>query len=257
MLAGKIGYFRATLDPDAAAYLAAVEAADGQALEAAVRTAVNNFVVGCKADGIWTAIKASCILMGARTLSGCLVPLAGTAPTNVNFVSGDYNRKTGPQGDATKYINTNRNRQADGQNDSHYSVFTTALGTNSFGRAIGVGSGTGRSHFLRSSNTTDSIFSHNTSGDTTVNTGGPLNFCGVTRSASSSYSYRINGTAGSVTATSQASPNLNWFVYNANPLSTYWNLGRIAFYSIGSAVNLSSLNSRVSALHAAIGAAIP
>jgi len=61
-------------DADATAYLAAVQAADGQLLEPAVRIAINNFVVGCKADGIWTAIKASCILAGARTLAGALVP---------------------------------------------------------------------------------------------------------------------------------------------------------------------------------------
>jgi hypothetical protein len=77
-------------DADAVAYIAAVEAADGQALEAATRMAINSFVKGCKADGIWTAIKASCILAGARTRLGALTPLAGTAPTNFNFVDGDY-----------------------------------------------------------------------------------------------------------------------------------------------------------------------
>jgi hypothetical protein len=105
-----------TYDADASAYILAVEAADEiaspgiGALEPATRSAINKFVVGCKADGIWTAIKASCILSGARTLAGALVPLAGTAPTNFNFVSGDYNRKTG-LGDAsntTKYLNSNR-----------------------------------------------------------------------------------------------------------------------------------------------------
>ena len=79
-------------DPDALAYLAEVERIDGQALESGTRNAVIAFVTGCKADGIWTAIKASCILSGARTLSGALMPLAGTAPSNFNFVSGDYNR---------------------------------------------------------------------------------------------------------------------------------------------------------------------
>jgi hypothetical protein len=64
-------------------------------LEIGVQSAYNDFVVGCKADGIWDAIKASCILAGARTLSGSLTPLKGAAPTNFNFVSGDYNRKTG------------------------------------------------------------------------------------------------------------------------------------------------------------------
>ncbi len=90
--------FSGLTDADAIAYVAAVEAADGQALEFGVGKAINDFVVGCKLDGTWSAIKASCILAGARTLNGALVPLAGTAPTNNNFVSGDYNRKTGVGG---------------------------------------------------------------------------------------------------------------------------------------------------------------
>ena len=95
-------------DADANAYMAAVEAADGEPLELGVRLAITDFVLGCKADGIWSAIKASCILAGARTLNGALVPLVGTAPTNNNFVSGDYNRKTGLVGDgSTKYLNSN------------------------------------------------------------------------------------------------------------------------------------------------------
>lgn len=48
-----------TYDVDAQAYITAVDAADGQALETGVRDAINAFVVGCKADGIWAAIKAS------------------------------------------------------------------------------------------------------------------------------------------------------------------------------------------------------
>jgi hypothetical protein len=75
------------LDADAATYIAAVETEDAQALESAVKTAINDFVVGCKADGIWDAIKSSCIMAGARTLSGALVPLKGTGPTNFNFVT--------------------------------------------------------------------------------------------------------------------------------------------------------------------------
>jgi hypothetical protein len=95
-------------DADANAYMAAVEAADGEPLELGVRLAITDFVLGCKSDGIWTAIKASCILAGARTLTGALVPLVGAAPTNNNFVSGDYNRKTGLVGDgSTKYLNSN------------------------------------------------------------------------------------------------------------------------------------------------------
>ena len=89
-------------DPDAAAYIAAVEAADGQALETGVKDAINAFVLGCKADGIWNAIKASCILAGARTLAGALVPLVGAAPSQVGAAGGwNYTRKTGLAGNGT------------------------------------------------------------------------------------------------------------------------------------------------------------
>jgi hypothetical protein len=53
------------IDTDAANYAMRVEAADGEPLEADVFSAINDFVLGCKADGIWDAIKASCILAGA------------------------------------------------------------------------------------------------------------------------------------------------------------------------------------------------
>jgi hypothetical protein len=115
--------FGRKFDTDAQAYITAVETADGAALEEGVKTAINNFVVDCKADGIWSAIKASCILAGARTLNGALVPLAGTAPTNFNFVSGDYNRKTGLVGDGiSKYLNSNRANNADPPRIAFYSI---------------------------------------------------------------------------------------------------------------------------------------
>jgi hypothetical protein len=143
-IAGK--YVRASAtDPDAQAYLQAVEAVDGQALEFEVARAIDNFVLGCKADGIWNAIKASCILAGARTLNGALVPLVGTAPTNFNFVSSDYNRKTGLVGDgSTKYLNSNRNNNADPQNSHHLAVFASTAVTD-LSRYMGSGSSTGSS----------------------------------------------------------------------------------------------------------------
>jgi hypothetical protein len=97
-------------DPDAARYLAAVEAADGQALETPVRVAIDTFIKGLKATpGLFDAIKASCILCGARTITGALVPLAGAAPTaQGGWASGDYSRTDGMTGDANAlYLDTN------------------------------------------------------------------------------------------------------------------------------------------------------
>jgi hypothetical protein len=96
-----------SLDPDAYNYIKAVETADGQALEPTTRKAYDKFIRSCKQDGMLDLIKACCILAGARTLNGALVPLKGTAPTNFNFVGSDYNRKTGLKGDGSnKYLRT-------------------------------------------------------------------------------------------------------------------------------------------------------
>jgi hypothetical protein len=86
------GSQRLPSDPDALTYLAAVAAADGAPVEVGVATAVDDFFKGCKADpsgtpgrSNWDAIKASCILAGARTLAGALVPLKNEGPELVDI----------------------------------------------------------------------------------------------------------------------------------------------------------------------------
>jgi hypothetical protein len=202
--------------------------------------------------------------MGARTLSGALTPLKGGAPTNVNnnFVSGDYDRETGLLGASTKYIDSNFNRQAVGQDDCHAAIFVSAAGTTNFARALGCGDsnfgdGTGQTRLARAGNATDVFMSHGRGVDTTVNVGGLLNFAGLNRSGSASFNYRINGVANTVSSVSQTRPNLNFHLFQANPTGTgiVFN-GRLAFYSLGENLDLSLLDARVSALYTAIGAAI-
>jgi hypothetical protein len=120
----------ADLDSDAATYLAAVEMADNAPLEVGVRTAINNFIKSCKADGIWSVIKSAGIMAGARTLAGALVPLKGPSPINYNFVSGDYNRKTGLIGDGlTKYLDTNMSPSILQQDNHSIGVYVTTPDT--------------------------------------------------------------------------------------------------------------------------------
>ena len=102
-------YSTVVSDPDATTYLQAVEAADGQTLEIGVAQAVNDFVVGCKANGIWTSATQLLMPCGPRTLTGALIPLKGTSPTNNGFLTGDYNRKTGlgDPSNTSKWLNSN------------------------------------------------------------------------------------------------------------------------------------------------------
>ena len=254
-----------TYDTDAGNYIQAVEAADGQVLEPATRQAINNFVIGCKQVGIWNAIKASCILAGARTLAGALVPLVGTAPTNVNFVTGDYNRKTGLVGNgSTKYLNSNRNNNADPQNNRHLATYAnlTSSVNQLFagGRSAGVGTGaaflgwSGTQPQFRCIPDTDT---QQVSGSASV---GTATLFGFSRNNNSNYTARASGSSASIASTSTTPNNINLFVFaqnnqNIGPASL--SNARIAFYSIGESIDLALLDGRVTALITAFTAAIP
>ena len=254
----------AVSDADAQAYLRAVEAADNQGpLEQGVQQAVNQFVIGCKADGIWAAIKASCILAGARTLNGALVPLVGAAPTNFNFVSGDYNRKTGLVGDgSTKYLSTNRNNNADPQNSKHISVYASAT-SNQAGASDYIGAGAnvaGGTRINTSSILTSTLFRNNQDGtgvDTfTSPTNRPKGLYASSRASASSYTARVAGLAATINTSSAAPSNQTIEIYRRTTNEVYTN-ARLAFYSIGESLDLALLDARVTTLVNAFAAAIP
>jgi hypothetical protein len=250
-------------DADALDYIGRVQSAEAQNLELSVRVAIDSFVKGCKADGIWTAIKASCILAGARTLTGALVPLVGTAPTNFNFVAGDYNRKTGLIGDGTtKYLDSNRNNNADPQNSNHQAVFVTTAHSAATSIAyIGAapGAANGATHFgANLSAVPNQLFfrSRSVSPEVIIGAATSTGFIGMNRSGSASFNYRYAGTAASANIASQTPFSGNVLVFNRVTTSPFSN-GRLAFYSVGEALDLALLDARVTQLIAEIGTAIP
>jgi hypothetical protein len=254
-------------DPDAQSYITAVETADGQALETGVRDAINAFVVGCKADGIWTAIKASCIMAGARTLAGALVPLVGTAPTNFNFVSEDYNRKTGLLGnEASKYLDSNYTLLTSLQNNRHASAYVTQPQMSSGGTIFYFGTGsttdlastqlgfvqsTPNDLITRCSNTASSQVSASLNG---------AGLAGVARGSSTAYTVRGNGQTVTQTVSSAEVSERSLIVFarrfsNALGIQSHTN-ARLASYSIGESLDLALLDARVTALINAYAAAI-
>lgn len=250
---------RLIYDIDAFNYFSAVELVDGQPLELSVRNAINSFVLGCKSDGIWDAIKASCILAGARTLNGALVPLKGTAPTRFGFVDGDYNRKTGLVGNgSSKYLDSNRNNNADPQNNRHLSIFISSpntIGNNARYIAAGDSSqgdtyicgdtsapGTRLNFCLASGNHPETRFSSNTVG-----------FLGLSRSTSTSFTIRGNS-SNSVANISSVTPRSENFSVFARPQDNRYSNPRLSFYSIGEALDLALLDARVTTLMNAFAA---
>ena len=258
-LVWKPGY---SFDSDASTYIDAVETADGQALETGVRVAINDFVLGCKQDEIWDAIKASCILAGARTLNGALVPLVGTAPTNFNFVSGDYDRETGLVGDgSTKYLDSNRNNNLADQNDNSLGIFVNTA-ESSVGSYAGIGTGaiTGSNH-IGSDNNNNWLFfrSMSTTAQIPSSTSAATGFIGISRSLSSSFTYRFSGQSnpGNDVSQTPATGNIYIFARNVSDAINVPTNGRLQFYFIGESLDLAALDTRVSNLITAIGAAIP
>ena len=250
---------RATLDPDAAAYLRAVEAADGQALETPVKTAVDDFFRGTKADGIWDAIKASALLCGARTLAGALTPLAGAAPTNNNFVDADYNRETGLKGNgSTKYLDSGRAGTADDQNDRHRALYVTTTPSSASKAYMGHSNGT--SEF-------DDIFHAGVTSYIRACTAGGLGqaasatgFIGYSRTSGTAYDWIIFASASTGATAASVSPqssNALVFASNETAGAARHTDARLAFYSIGESISdLALLDARVTALVTSIGAAI-
>lgn len=252
--------FNGITEPEVATYIAAVEAADGQLIEFAVADAINKFVQGCKNDGIWSAIKACCILAGARTLSGALVPLVGTAPTNNNFVSGDYNRKTGLLGNgSTKYLNSNRNNNADPQNSNHNAVYISSAasttthilgshplatpGANSLYNGATPSNG---ACFNRSDGSTQGLLTSSLSG-----------FVGHNRNASSEFTTRNLLATNTITANSSSPADGNILVFCRGVTPASFSDARLSFYSIGESLDLAKLDTRVTNLMNALSAAIP
>jgi len=252
-----------TYDADALAYLTAVEAADGQALENSVKIAINTFVVGCKTDGIWDAIVASCIMAGARTYTGALVPLKGNAPTNNAFGSGDYSRKLGLLGDGTsKYLATGYNNNESGsgqnfpQNDSHISCYVSASQTNTTGTLVGTASGIGNRLVLRHGSATQ-ISTQNRAITASTLTLAPIGFQGNTRNNSANFSRRFTTASGisdaTTTINSGAGSNELLGVFATGAGATF-SAARMSFYSIGKSLTLSSLDSRVTTLMTTLNA---
>ena len=247
-------------DTDALAYIAAVETADGQSLEDAVKFAYEDFILGCKSNGIWSAIKASCILAGARTLSGALVPLVGAAPTNLNFITQDYSRKTGLLGNgSTKILNTNiaGNSSLIPQNNCHFSVHATTAPSSNTNGAYGGNAGSGLNGIIMFRGGSV-IFTCNANGTSrqTLSSSDFSGFKGVSRSTSSEFIARTNGSNNSLAAASTTRVANNIAIFSRSVAANIPSNGRYSFYSIGESLDLAALDIRVSTLMTDLAAAI-
>jgi hypothetical protein len=194
-------------------------------------------------------------MAGARTLAGALVPLVGTAPTNFNFVAGDYNRKTGLVGNGSnKYLDSNRNNNADPQDSKHVAAYVVSIGSGGGRPFVATSIGTGRTFINDQVQVTVNRSAFNSATAVVA----PC-LAGASRNSSATFDLRRNNQTVSFTGVTSETPlNQNLFIYRRQGAAiTEYSDARLAFYSIGEALDLALLDARVTTLINAFGAVIP
>jgi hypothetical protein len=238
-------------DADFSAYLAA-GIANGSTMSAGNQTAVNAFIVGCKADGVWTPIKASCLLCAWDSLAGALTPLVGPTPTPTGFISTDYSRTSGLKGrPSSTWLDSNYPHNTDGQNDFHMCAYINEAPTNAT-PVIGVGiNTTGVSNAAFNSSTQAAFRCRSSSSLGVAIAAYPTGLIGVARVSSANYQYRVVGSTATATATSQTPNGDDIFVFRTSGNGNVTN-ARLSFYSAGTNLTLATLDSRLATLMSAL-----
>ena len=216
----------------------------------------NAFISGCKLDGTWDSIKASCVMAGWSNLSGALTPLAGVAPSGFNLASGDYSRASGLKGDgSTKYLDSNRNNNADPQNSQHMAVFIATGNTE--GAVIGAGDvTTGATHILPNPIANRMLYRNRSiNNDDVTGQAAATGFVGMSRAASSIFSARSSSVSTTFTRNSEVPAAGTVRVFSRSAAS--FSAARLSFYSIGESLDLALLDNRVTVLMSGIQNAIP
>lgn len=244
---------RASVDADFAAYLA-LGISNGSSMSSANQTAVNAFFIAAKANGYYSAIKASCLLCAWDNLAGALTPIVGTAPTNNNFVSGDYSRTTGLLGDgSTKWLNSNRNNNAEPQNSRHMYFYmsaadtTTAVTTQYIGTNINAAGSMIQK--LVASGTLHGYRSASAQSSRTVSRA--IGGWGVSRSVSTGINRMAAGSLDTATIASASPTSIPIGVF-ANGTGALTTNARLSFYSIGEFLSLTAINADIATLMSSI-----
>ena len=215
-------------DPITLAYVAAVEAADGAALETVVKDAINTFVLGIKADYGFSAFHQILLLAGPRSLDGVCVNLTGgTNGTHGGFVIGDLTRSIGLVGGTSKRIGSGYFGNTCPQNSSTIAIQTTVAQTGATTRGYcgtgAVNSAGGSSLGTPASSQLVSRSQSGTGTNIVAPAGHTLGFIGMTRTNSANYVVRLQGGSEStLSATSQTPTSLEliWFARGTFALPT-------------------------------------
>lgn len=239
-----------SFDADAQDHIDAKIAVDGF-MWPHVQNAINDFVLGCKADpspfsGVsnWDAIKACCLLSGTQTYLAALVPLKGPVPTNVGFSKTDYHPALGLKGDvATKYIDSGRDNADDPQDNQSVVIYQTEPATFA-GQMIGRGVAQSGATAIRGAVSFCRIRSRSVGfGDMPLTNSGLI---GLSRASSDRFTTYVSGDSvdHNVTSDPPYAGSIHVFSSNAPGVKSYVD-ARLSFYGIGEAIDLELLDKRI------------
>ena len=254
----RIPFVSSSYDPDAQNYINRVELADGASLETAVKDAMNQLVLDLKANSLWTPLVYVLPGSGPQTLAGGLVPLQDTGASGSSGTV-NWDRKTGFNcNSSSAYVSlpTSLTEQTVGSRDDvSMSAWIPAIsgtatfycGANQMELRRGGGSSTTQTRCRSTQG--------NSTGPGTDKTG----FRGISRSSSASFIYRIgNSSISSGRASSAPGPTpfrLFRSPGNRTPLQAPVNT-KIAWFQLGTALDLAALQAVVTTYRNAINAAI-
>jgi hypothetical protein len=123
--------------------------------------AVNNLVIGMKADGVWSKMKAIYPFVGG-TASSHSFNLRNTSQFQITWSGGVTHSSTGLTGNGVNgFADTFLNNNVMGQNDVHISIYTPAIATVS-GSVIGSWDNLFGSNIYSKQNSTTQINTHGT-----------------------------------------------------------------------------------------------
>jgi len=197
-------------------------------------------------------------MAGARTVAGAITPLVGNAPTNNNFVAGDYSRTLGLLGNGSnKYLATGYNNNDTTnfpQNDSHISCYITTSQTNGSGVFVGTQSTLGGILSIQYGTTTNILFRNRATTGRTFSSAA-LGFQAATRNNSANFSSRVTYSGGNVsdatTTAVSSTPSSQLFGvfcgFNITTPNSFSN-ARMSFYSTGKSLTIANLDTRVTTL---------
>ena len=255
-----------TWHPDAAAYLTAVETADGQALEPAIAAAWDVFfrqmddpahpTPTAATHKIALAEGTMIPMLGARTLAGALIPAypGMPMPTNVGFVTGDYDRAVGLKGDgAGKHLDSNTTQTY--QDDFSIAVYRTDVSGDA-GAQIGIGidNSTGCSR-IRSSNDFLRI-SVTTSVQATPLSRFAEGLAGGSRHSPEGFYYFTANALSYAEAASQSPQSGNILIFARGGIHPNFCPDRMTFGLIGRSIDLEYMDSCLTTLQSSIAAAL-